>query len=236
MLGNDSEALSFYKIYKSYEDSLFNKETSEKIGWARAKFSFDKKLFKEEMKRKQLKKYIVVISTALFILIFLLWFIYRQLHLKKKIIKKLIAKDKAINCPPSQKSIISDAGLIIAGKRQAPDEKTIDEIKTKLSEWEKQELFTNPKADIEMLSEYCNTNTSYLSYVLNRSIQVKFTGWVNRLRLKKAKELLADPDKLKKLNISGIAIESGFNSKATFYKYFKQDMEITPNRYIKSMR
>ncbi len=235
MLGQNGKALGYYKVYKNYQDSLFNKASSEKIGWARARFLFDKQLIIEQRKRGLLKKYIFVVSAIAMVLIFLLWFVFRQLKLKKKLIEKLISKDNAIGCPPPPKTYNSSTNTMVAGKRQVPDEKTIGGIKAKLTEWEKKGLSTNHNVDIESVAIYCGTNPNYLSYVLNQSMQMKFTEWVNSLRLRKAKELLADKIKTNRYNISVIAEESGFKNKVTFYKYFKQDMAITPKQYIKSL-
>jgi AraC-like DNA-binding protein len=45
-----------------------------------------------------------------------------------------------------------------------------------------------------------------------------------------AKRLLLDPS-YNRFNIQGIAFESGFKSKATFYAVFKQIVGMTPKQY-----
>lgn len=61
-----------------------------------------------------------------------------------------------------------------------------------------------------------------------------FTDFVNTLRVKDFKERLNLPEN-KHYDLFSIAKESGFKSKATFYRVFKNFEGITPNEYKKEM-
>ena len=69
-----------------------------------------------------------------------------------------------------------------------------------------------------------------LSYTINQGFKVNFFQFVNGYRIEKAKSLLLD-NKMNKYSILGIAYESGFNSKTTFYNTFKKITGETPTNY-----
>ena len=57
---------------------------------------------------------------------------------------------------------------------------------------------------------------------------------MNEYRVKEVKEKLANK-KYKSLTVLGIAYESGFNSKTTFNRIFKEETGMTPTEYIKTL-
>ncbi|WP_298520435.1 helix-turn-helix transcriptional regulator [uncultured Kordia sp.] len=69
-----------------------------------------------------------------------------------------------------------------------------------------------------------------LSQLIKQHTNKNFNQFVNYYRVEEAKRLLKDPE-YDNLNMLGIAFESGFSSKATFYAVFKQFVGKTPNAY-----
>lgn len=69
-----------------------------------------------------------------------------------------------------------------------------------------------------------------LSQLIKQQTNKNFNQFVNYYRVEEAKRLLKDPT-YDNLNMLGIAFESGFSSKATFYAVFKQFAGKTPNAY-----
>ena len=72
-----------------------------------------------------------------------------------------------------------------------------------------------------------------LSKLLNAQLQKSFFEFVNEYRVDEFKKLVSDP-KNKHLSLLGLAMEAGFNSKATFNRFFKNSMGITPSEFRKS--
>lgn len=70
------------------------------------------------------------------------------------------------------------------------------------------------------------------SFLINEVTGDNFYNFINRFRVEEAKELLTS-DKSDKLNMLGIAFESGFNSKTTFNTSFKKIVGISPSEYAK---
>ena len=58
-----------------------------------------------------------------------------------------------------------------------------------------------------------------------------FFDLVNDYRVQEFKRLAASPE-MKHLSMVGIAQESGFNSKASFYNVFRKKTGMTPTEYL----
>ena len=59
-----------------------------------------------------------------------------------------------------------------------------------------------------------------------------FSDLVNSYRVELAKETLI---KDKHLSVEGVALNSGFNSRATFYRVFKKHTGFSPTEYLNSL-
>lgn len=93
------------------------------------------------------------------------------------------------------------------------------------------EAIQNPNLTIHQLAHMLNTTSEVLSHVINEYFQLSFYDLINKKRVELSKELLL---KMNHLTIEGIAYESGFKSRATFYRAFKKHEKITPTEYKKS--
>lgn len=110
-----------------------------------------------------------------------------------------------------------------------------DEIYRQLEELKnnKPEVFYDPNISILKLAELLSTNTTYLSQVINEYYNCNFYQFVNQVRLKRAVELLQNPN-FEKYTIEYIAQLCGFNSRSTFYEAFKKFYGETPLRFRSS--
>lgn len=106
------------------------------------------------------------------------------------------------------------------------------EIKEKIQE---QELFTNPKLNLRALSEALGVKEKELSRLINGCGKVSFYQFINTYRIGKFKQLL-ESSNAHHFTLLGLATESGFSSKSTFYTAFKKLEGITPKQYEKSIK
>jgi AraC-like DNA-binding protein len=98
-----------------------------------------------------------------------------------------------------------------------------------------EKLFCNPKLNLRMLAEACAMNEKELSALINQVADSNFYTYINRFRVNEYKLLLQSP-KAKQLSQLGLAQESGFNSKSTFYAAFKSLEDCTPRQYELNLR
>lgn len=97
-----------------------------------------------------------------------------------------------------------------------------------------QKIYKNPDLKIAGAANKIGVSNKVLTEFIKNEYEMSFIDFINDLRVKEFKTLLNSP-KSKPFNLMGIASQSGFKSKATFYRVFKNKEGITPNEYLKSL-
>ncbi|MGN1375201.1 MAG: helix-turn-helix domain-containing protein [Prevotella sp.] len=95
--------------------------------------------------------------------------------------------------------------------------------------FEKDEIYLNPKLNIEELSMAVGTNRTYISNYLNQQLHTTFYEYVNKWRVNRAKNLMTSTT----LPLEEIATLSGFNSRTSFRRYFTTATGETPGAFRK---
>jgi AraC-like DNA-binding protein len=83
------------------------------------------------------------------------------------------------------------------------------------------------------LAEQSGLSTQLISQALNTQQQMNFNDFLNQFRLTHIKAQLADPAN-SKADIQQLSLQNGFNSKATFYRVFKDKVGMTPSEFRKT--
>ncbi len=119
----------------------------------------------------------------------------------------------------------------ISNKPTAPKEKPLPTTQNLLQDFmEAEKPFLNPELTLYDLSKAVNIPSRELSNLLNHEMDMNFYEFVNRYRVREVKKRLeTDSDKF---TILAIALDCGFNSKASFNRIFKQITEFTPTEYM----
>jgi AraC-like DNA-binding protein len=93
-----------------------------------------------------------------------------------------------------------------------------------------EQLFLNNELTLALLAEKIACSAHHLSQAINSIEQKGFNDILNSLRVAEAKQQLMDqPDK----TVTDIAMDSGFNSKSSFYALFKKATGQTPGAFKK---
>ena len=98
---------------------------------------------------------------------------------------------------------------------------------------EDDKLYLDPGLNREKLAAHTGIHTKMISAVLNQHLNQNFNDFINAYRVREACKKLLSPSN-QHLAISGIALESGFNSQATFQRAFKNYMGMSPREYVTS--
>ena len=93
-----------------------------------------------------------------------------------------------------------------------------------------EQWYLEPRLSLQQLAQQLGSNESYVSRTINQGIGLSFNQYINQWRIKHAKAQLEQPHQ----SVLNLALESGFNSKATFNRVFKEQVGITPSQYKKS--
>lgn len=103
------------------------------------------------------------------------------------------------------------------------------EYEQKLNEMmEKEQIFLDTELSLESLSRKVKIPKHHLTQLFNMKINQTFYQYINSYRINYSCQLLLDEPET---NLEEIAFKSGFNSKVTFNRYFKNLMECTPSEY-----
>ncbi|NAS14445.1 helix-turn-helix domain-containing protein [Poritiphilus flavus] len=120
--------------------------------------------------------------------------------------------------------------------------------KSGLGEHKKEQLLLSLKDYLESEKPYLDENISLselsrkfsippnqLSQAINEGLGLNFYQLINQYRLREVKRKLSDPEEDHK-TILALAFESGFQSKASFNRIFKQSEKTTPAEFRKNNR
>jgi AraC-like DNA-binding protein len=95
--------------------------------------------------------------------------------------------------------------------------------------------YLNENLSLRDLASHLDADPNLISFILNNHMSSNFYDFVNRYRIDEVKNKLNDPA-FKHLTLLGIALESGFNSKTTFNRIFKQVTGVTPSEFQKNFK
>ena len=129
---------------------------------------------------------------------------------------------------------------------------SIHEIKSKyqhssLSDWKMKEmvekmmdklimdqLILQKNLNLGILANSLNTSPHVLSQSINSQLNETYNDLINRLRVQMVIKRL-NSNHQRHLSIEGIALESGFKSKSSFYRAFKKHTGSTPSNYLNNI-
>lgn len=95
-----------------------------------------------------------------------------------------------------------------------------------------QKKYRDPKYSAKDMAKELETNTRYLSAVINSRFKVNLSELKNKYRINDALHLLTDK-RYKNMNIEEISAKVGFANRQSFYAAFYKYVGKTPNDYRK---
>ena len=85
--------------------------------------------------------------------------------------------------------------------------------------------YLEPRINLSLLARRMASNETYVSKAINTGLGMSFSTFINEQRVQHALRMMQETD----LNILDIALQSGFNSKASFNRVFKEHQKVTPS-------
>ncbi len=128
-----------------------------------------------------------------------------------------------------------DVSVIESDSKPSDNNKGHDEWKDKLSQlMTKQRLFENPRLTLSDVAKELDITTKTVSSAVNSGFNMNFNDFVNHHRIEAIKEKLSNGEH-NRTTLLGIALDSGFNSKATFNRAFKKSTSLSPKDFIEKL-
>ena len=90
---------------------------------------------------------------------------------------------------------------------------------------ERDSLYRDPNLSLWDLAKHIGVSSNYVSQTLNETLGETFYDYVNAWRIKDAVKRLRETDE----TVLAISYDVGFNSRSSFYKAFKREMDTTPS-------
>lgn len=109
---------------------------------------------------------------------------------------------------------------------------TEDLILQKLKRFENSKKFLSKDISLAVLAGQFDTNTKYLSEIINSHYQINFNSYINNLRINYIIEKLKTDPNYKNYKISYLAESCGFSSHSSFATVFKSITGISPVKFI----
>jgi len=113
--------------------------------------------------------------------------------------------------------------------------KEISRIIEKLEAEEEAEYYLRMDCTASNLSKKINTNTTYLSKIINSYYKKNFTAYINDLRIDYVLDRLKNDFIFRRYTIQSIANEIGFKSKESFNSAFKKRTGVLPTALIREL-
>lgn len=143
----------------------------------------------------------------------------------------------AIRALPTEPALLTEPAPIPGSERKynkhALPQETLQNIHQRLIElFEKEKPFLEPQLQLQELAQRLNVGTHALSQTINTIAGMSFYNFVNQYRIEHFKKLLAEP-KNRKFSILALGLDSGFNSKASMNRIFKELTGQSPSAFQK---
>ena len=94
--------------------------------------------------------------------------------------------------------------------------------------------YTNPDLTLDELAQALNVHRNNLSQVINTYEKKSFYDYINSNRIEEFKRIVVIPEN-QRFSLLGLANNSGFNSKTSFNRNFKNVTGLSPTEYLKQV-
>lgn len=207
----------------------------------------------EELKKQETRKLYIIIVLAIAIFGSLVYYILRKSRTNSSpspendVVKKpkVVEKEESIKKVniPVEKPIDTDQSFVfdqLVLKSIEYDKKVVSKDKTqeillKLDQFEKSMEYLNPSLTLLSLAKDFETNSKYLSEVINVEKKLNFSVYINQLRINYALEELKKNKRIRKFTINALANEFGFGSSRSFSEAFFKQTGVKPSIYIANL-
>ncbi|MEM6685005.1 MAG: helix-turn-helix domain-containing protein [Bacteroidota bacterium] len=116
------------------------------------------------------------------------------------------------------------------------DDHTIQDILKSLEHFEQANQYLKSQLSLNEAAKLLNTNSKYLSKVINAYKEKTFVSYVNDLRIDYIIDKIQHDPAYEKYTIRGIAFEGGFSSIESFLRAFYKKTGLKPSYFIKKVR
>ena len=243
--GQLDSSIYYLKKYQDLKESIENEKVKKDIYNLEIKYrtaekekenqklQFENTL--QKTKIKQTRKTRDIFLFSLILAFILLSIIFNLLKRKNKIYKILVKRFNELKEKENELKIVKKQLNYSENRESAFTDEKKEELLSKIeNEFEINKIYKE-NISLQKLAEKLNTNTSYLSGIINNIYKTSFSDFLNHYRIQEAVDLFNNPDFIN-YSTEAIGKESGFNSDKTFVRAFKKHIGVTPSYFRKNNR
>ncbi|WP_298509302.1 AraC family transcriptional regulator [uncultured Kordia sp.] len=224
------------EIVQKYDTHLMISETEELIN--------QKEELINQLQDKNFlsqKKVTALVITSILFLVIIFYFFRRNVVYKKRFKalmeeydQKKVEKEKAQN---TNNTTTEKETLVSSAQKESiglPEE-IVAPILVKLKRFEDTHRFTKKNYTLTKLAKELDTNSTYLSKIINMTKGMNFAKYMNEIRIDYAITQLKENKLFRSYTIKAIAQEVGFNNAQSFSIAFHKKTGINPSYFLKQL-
>lgn len=227
-IGSAEASLKYRDMAHSISDSLFRSQQYSMIRDIRETRKIkklDTQLIAVENKRQRLHTALIVTVIGTVIVSVLIVLLFRQNRQLRQRNRELFLRHRELLEAQASERTLRKEQRLDAVRRQ--------DILTRIeSVLEKEELILSNDFSLIRLADEVESNTSYVSQVINDEYHKNFNTLLGELRVRISCQRLCDPA-YAHLTIEAVAESTGFKSRSNFVTVFKKVTGLTPSQYRK---
>ena len=207
--------------YKNLNETIIKKYDTPKL-------IAEKQYIINSLNQSQKKSSFIIIglvSAFIIALAFLIWFYKKQRIYKERFNNLLLNNQKE---SPHKKAVKKSSEEL-----KGISFEIVNSILLALDEFEKSNGFLDNDLTLNSLSKAFNTNSNYLSKIINFYKKQNFSSYISDLRIDYCIEQLKTNETFRKYSIKAISYELGYNNAESFSKDFYKKTGIYPSYFIR---
>lgn len=222
------------EIIRKYDTHLIISETEELLN--------EKEELINQLQDKNFlsqKKVTALVIISILFLIIIFYFFRRNVVYKKRfnLLMEAYEQKKVQKEKEKESPAIKKATLVSSAQKESiglPQE-MVDAILVKLKKFEDTHRFTKRNYTLTKLAKELDTNSTYLSKIINMTKGMNFAKYMNEIRIDYAITQLQENKLFRSYTIKAIAIEVGFNNAQSFSIAFHKKTGINPSYFLKQL-
>ncbi|ESU29696.1 hypothetical protein FLJC2902T_01690 [Flavobacterium limnosediminis JC2902] len=246
-LGEPEKALEYSRIYldnfeknefKNYQNVL---DVNYKIGNQDLEKEMNT-IQKEHKNEVFFKNSMIGFFTFLFITLSVLFIInYKRRKAAEQKITTILKEHELNDAAQNHKSLISSIAVLNEADKVTREVSSISldnekELLQKLKSLEEKMFYLRPEFTQQEVAKKIKTNTTYLSYVVNKNYNKSFSVYYNELRINYAVNEIINNLKYREYTTQAIAESVGFKNADSFASSFKKKTGVTPYQFINEIK
>ncbi|WP_214227984.1 tetratricopeptide repeat protein [Pedobacter sp. B4-66] len=231
-IGDTKSALKYHELYSVLMDrqAQATKEVSNQLF---------KQVAVKEKESSTITKRLILISVILIGFIVFLLYLNNRSNKKNRIkYEKIIKVINSVQGSNEQENLpieINDPNSKLQSQSMMTNESE-KRLLDSLNKLESKNFFLRGDVSLSSVASKLNSNTKYVSYIINKYKGKDFNNYINELRILYALNDLRSNADVRKYKISYLADKYGFSSHSKFAAIFKSTAGISPSIFINNLK